>query len=273
MRHAPAEYFPMYKSGDVYIKSELVTPPKHWQLHSHILGPLSSWFARAFRTTSIAEKPSSWFSFTIKEFDGKAQLVQDQATGERPIIEVHDGGIIGGMSIKVETEDETKDDFHDPEKERMCPFPRKTVTPDTTSETDSTDMTSIYNQIFGTFYNIPPLTFKTSIKSTLTHAEALTAIATTLDYRLSTPHILTSTINNTLSQYRQSLFYAIKKDPVRWLLLSMSLQNSSIYTESLIHICVAHPCWPWPTPRSVLPPPPKSCASSSRSPKNWTSSA
>jgi hypothetical protein len=31
------------------------------------------------------------------------------------------------------------------------------------------------------------------------------------------------------------------------------LHNDCIYTEALIHMCGAHPCWPWPTPRSVLP--------------------
>jgi hypothetical protein len=184
--------------------------------------------------------------------------VKDKATGERPVIQNLSGDIFGGMTIKVETEDETKDpiendtvNFDFRQKKRLV-MPKKPSKPEAAPDTDTTDITSIYSQVFGTLYNTPPSIPRTSITATLAHAEALIAVATTLGC-LSNTHILTSTINNTLASYHQPLFHAIKKDPARWLLLSLALQNDSIYTESLIHISGAHPSWTWPTKRSVLP--------------------
>jgi hypothetical protein len=257
MRYAPAEYFPIFKSGDVLIKSNLVSPPKQWQLHSHVLETLSSFFRSAFKWVPTAAQPSPWYSFTIKQVHGKAQLVKDKATGERPVVQDLYDGMFGGMTIKVENEDETKDaigndmiEVH--RQKKHIPHPTKPSNPEAAPKTDTTDMTTIYSQIFGTLYSIPPSIPNTSITATLTHAEALIAVATTLGC-LSNTHILTSTINNTLSSHRQPLFHAIKKDPARWLLLALALQNDNIYTESLIHICGAYPCWPWPTKRTVLP--------------------
>jgi hypothetical protein len=205
------------------------------------------------------EEPSSWFSFTIKEVDGKAELVQGKATGERPVIESLDGGMVGGMCIRVETEDETKDnldhEIFDPEfSKKRKPMHRKTAKPDTISKTNTydIDMTVIFSQIFASFYNIPPSILTFTLPTTLIHAEALITVGTTLSCLTNLP-ILTSTLNATLSQFRQHLFQDVRSDPTRWLLLSLSLTNDNIYTESLIHIAGAHPVWPWATKRSVLP--------------------
>lgn len=71
---------------------------------------------------------------------------------------------------------------------------------------------------------------------------------------LDCTYLISSHVGNALLQYRQTLYKAILTYPPRYLLLSLALKNDSIYTESLIHLIGAYPCWPWPTPRSSFPP-------------------
>ncbi|KAF2868315.1 hypothetical protein BDV95DRAFT_500755 [Massariosphaeria phaeospora] len=54
-------------------------------------------------------------------------------------------------------------------------------------------------------------------------------------------------IDSHLAQYRQELFTAITDDPPSFLLLGMALQNRSIYTECMVHVCGAWPAWPFKT--------------------------
>jgi hypothetical protein len=176
---------------------------------------------------------SAWASYTIEEVDGSILLVQQQATGEKPVIHNVESNIFTNVAIKTEPDDsETKGSF--------------SITPDHDATID------LYNQIFGALYNVPVKFPTDNIAASLTHAEELAKLARDLDCLDNLPN-LTSQLNATLLEHRHSLLRAIKNDPARWLLLSLSLHNESIYTEALIHMSGAHPCWPWPTPRSNLP--------------------
>jgi hypothetical protein len=167
-------------------------------------------------------------SYTIEEVDGKILLVQQQATGERSAIQDANNGTLENIKIKMKNEDlEYKPSFCNP--------------------TDHAATIDLYDQIFSTFYNIPIDLSVVNIAASITHSENLTKTARSLGCLGSLPN-LTSQINAALLQHRHALFRAIKNDPARWLLLSLSLQNDSIYTEALIHMSGAHPCWPCPPP-------------------------
>ncbi|CAN9403414.1 unnamed protein product [Alternaria alternata] len=172
-------------------------------------------------------------AYTIEETDGKILLIQQQVTGERPIIRDTKSDIPSDIAIKVENEDSDSK-------------AAQGITPDRTTIID------MYNQVFSAFYNVAINIPTTNIAASINHSKLLTKIADDLGCLEKLPN-LTSQMNATLFQHRHTLFRAIKNDPARWLLLSLSLKNESIYKESLIHMCGAHPCWPWPTPRSSLP--------------------
>lgn len=105
-----------------------------------------------------------------------------------------------------------------------------------------------YYQIFGVFYSIRPNLSTTDLGSALIQAEELVNVAITLDcLNLVRPYI-----GNTLAQYRQKLFLAVKSDPARWIKLAISIEDTSIYTECLIHLVGAHPNWIWPTSKTSL---------------------
>jgi hypothetical protein len=172
-------------------------------------------------------------AYTIEEVDGKILLTQKEATGEWSIIRDNKSDVLSDIAIKIENEDSDS---------MAAPW----ITPDRTTIID------IYNQVFSAFYNVAINIPTTNIAASINHSEQLTKIADDLGCLEKLPN-LTSQMNATLFQHRHTLFRAIKNDPARWLLLSLSLKNESIYKESLIHMCGAHPCWPWPTPRSSLP--------------------
>jgi hypothetical protein len=172
-------------------------------------------------------------AYTIEEADDKILLIQQQATGEWPIIRDTKSDIPSDVTIKVENEDSDS---------KAAPG----ITPDRTAIVD------MYNQVFSAFYNVAINIPTANIAASINHSEQLTKIADGLGCLENLPN-LTSQMNATLFQHRHTLFRAIKNDPARWLLLSLSLKNESIYKESLIHMCGAHPCWPWPTLRSSLP--------------------
>ncbi|KAF1851016.1 uncharacterized protein K460DRAFT_412639 [Cucurbitaria berberidis CBS 394.84] len=250
MHYAPLEAFPIFQGGDVHVKSSFIDPPKQWRLHSAILARHSPWFARSLQQERRSEDDGpTWFSYTIEEVEGKIGLVRQQITGEQPDIEARDdGGIDLGTAVKVEETDDTILAT----KERPASIPVSGTTRNAThvlSGMNHSSTMAIYSQIFGTFYSIPPSISTASIAVALTQSEQLAEIA----QNLGCLHLITSHIGNALFSYRQSLFSAIKADPARWILLSMLLQNDSIYTEALIHLAGAHPCWPWPTKRTVVP--------------------
>ncbi|KAI4691232.1 uncharacterized protein J4E84_003523 [Alternaria hordeiaustralica] len=231
--HATAESFPIFTTGDIFIKTELVTPPRQWQLHSSILTRFSSWFSRSLSSIMMPTIGPAWASYTIEEIDGKVVLVQQQTTEEKPVISNTGSHHDADVAIKTEHED----------SDSSSPF---SITPDHTA------IIGIYNDLFSAFYNVSINIPTTNIAASLTHSEQLTKLAGDLGCLDNLPN-LRSQINATLLQHRHALLRAIKNDPARWLILSLSLHNESIYTEALIHMSGAHPSWPWPTPCSSLP--------------------
>ncbi|PSN70952.1 hypothetical protein BS50DRAFT_486658, partial [Corynespora cassiicola Philippines] len=106
----------------------------------------------------------------------------------------------------------------------------------------------LYGQVLGAFYNNPPEIPKSDVETTLDYAERIVKVAS----ELGCMHLIRQYLTTALAQYRQALFIAIKDDPARWLQMATSIEDKSIYTESLVHIVGAHPFWPWPTKRAVL---------------------
>ena len=107
----------------------------------------------------------------------------------------------------------------------------------------------MYDQILGSFYSIPLRIPSGTINATLSTCESLVK----LSHSLSSTALISAHISTALYQHRQSLYTAISADPARFLLLAMLLSNNAIFSEALIHIAGAHPCWPWPTKRTCLP--------------------
>ncbi|KAF2026087.1 hypothetical protein EK21DRAFT_103509 [Setomelanomma holmii] len=107
----------------------------------------------------------------------------------------------------------------------------------------------MWSSIFASFYNLPPRIPAENIATTLSTSEQLLKVADALNCT----SLLSASISTALQSHRHALYNVISRDPARFLLLSFSLQNSSIYTGSQIYIIGAYPCWPWPTKRSVLP--------------------
>lgn len=93
---------------------------------------------------------ATWATYTIEEADGKILLIQQQATGERPIIRDTRSDIPRGIAIKVETEDSDS---------KAVPG----ITPDRTTIID------ICNQVFSAFYNVEIDILTTNIAASINH--------------------------------------------------------------------------------------------------------
>lgn len=94
----------------------------------------------------------------------------------------------------------------------------------------------IYDQIFGSYYNIAPDITSTDIERATSEAEELSKLARHLECtHLIAPH------GNALLQYRQVLYEAILDDALRYLLLAIATENDFVYTESLIHLVGTYP--------------------------------
>ncbi|KAF2854346.1 hypothetical protein T440DRAFT_515065 [Plenodomus tracheiphilus IPT5] len=238
--YTATESFPTFKSGDVLIKTELVSPPREWRLQSDVLARHSSWFARSMQGSTPGQSQDFrlWFSYSLEEIDGVVGLVRQPADGEIPPPKRPDGAITNSIVIKAE------------DSEYQLVTSRRSVDP-ICAYTSFAVIVEVYDYILGAFYGILPTDSSNTVNGALVHAEQIVRYATTLDCL----HLIRSHVGNTLLQYRQSLFVAIKHDPARWLILAQALQNDAIYTESLIHLIGAHPSWPWPTERSLLPEP------------------
>jgi len=233
--------FPVFRSGDVVIKSVLGPTPITFQLHSDVLGRHSPWFNKAFQPTDVgAQVPLSW-SFSIEDVKGKVGLVQHHINGNCPVI------LSASQEPVIKTEEMIDDSLsiqssiESPETESAAVAVRRPK---------DCAMIGFYSQVFGAFYNIALSISMNDIRSTLAQSEELIKIAG----NLGCLHLLRPHLGNVFSQYRQNLFISIKSDPPRWILLAMALENPSIYEECLIHLVGAHPTWPWPTKRMVLPP-------------------
>ncbi|KAI8940800.1 hypothetical protein NX059_002063 [Plenodomus lindquistii] len=234
------ECFPNFTNGNVLIATKLASPAREWRLQAEVLVRHSSWFARSMQEACSGQSQDhpSWFSYTLEEVDGVVGLVRQPATGELPPPQLPYDNIASSITIKAEDTDSQPMVLKRPIRP-ICSYTSHAVN------------VEIYNQIFGAFYSIPPLFPSSKVEEALIQAEQIARYATKLDCL----HLIQSHVGNTLLQYRQALFIAIKSDPARWLVLAQALQNDSIYTESLIHLIGAHPSWPWPTEQSTLPEP------------------
>jgi hypothetical protein len=185
MNYAPAEFFPIFKTGDVFIKTELVTPSKQWQLHSNILARFSSWFAESLSSMATSILGAQRASYTIEEVDGKILLVQQQATAERSAIQDANNGTLENIKIKMKNEDlEYKPSFCNP--------------------TDHAATIDLYDQIFSTFYNIPIDLSVVNIAASITHSENLTKTARSLGCLESLPRSMPRFSNTDMPSSAQS---------------------------------------------------------------------
>lgn len=212
------------QSGDIIISTDLTTPPKQWRLQSSVLVRHSTWFARSIRQKQATRNGTTEnYRYIITEVDGQVRLISQDTNADEPTVP----GIAEDESRTrsgVKLEDPIEYAAHEA-------------------------IVEIYDQIFKAFYSFPPDVSATDIKTATIEAEQLTKIA----QDLGCTHLISSHIGNTLLQHRQTLYKAILADPPQYLLLALALQNDFIYTESLIHIIGAYPCWPWPTKASTLP--------------------
>jgi hypothetical protein len=184
----------------------------------------------------------AWHFFLLEERDGDVSLVLQRA---RPVREsANYKNTLNALGVKIETAE-------DAVGHTANPTPPESVDAASTSSRskDHTDIVDQYDQVLGSFYNIPLRIPSGSITATLSYCESLLQIA----QDLGCTQLISAQVSTALQSHRQALYIAIKSDPARWLLLSIALENSAIYTESLIHIVGAHPSWPWPTKRCTLP--------------------
>ena len=105
-----------------------------------------------------------------------------------------------------------------------------------------------YQSLFRIFYNQVPLVSSTDIDQALEQCEKLVAIA----QHYGSLHIIRPYLGNSLAQFRHTLFKGIAKDPPRWMVLAVSLESATIYSEALVHCAGCWPCWPWPTPSTSV---------------------
>jgi hypothetical protein len=205
--------------GDTCISTQLTIPQQQWRLQSSVLARHSVWFKQFIeQQMDDSNKTIENYTFVIMETDGRVKLVsQDRSLSASTASSAREDA-----SLKVENEVETA-------------AYKASV--------------NVYDQLFKAFDGFPPAVSNADIRSTTTEAEQLAKMAQDLEYL----DLISSHIGNTLLQHRQALYKAILADPPRYLLLSLALENDFIYTESLIHMIGAYPCWPWPTPRSSLP--------------------
>jgi hypothetical protein len=186
--------------------------------------------------------------FLLEEHDGTIALVLQNTIPQSRYADSESRT----LAIKVEG---------GPEHSRSVtiPTPPSSETASTSSSSSSpsptcaqphTAVVEIYNQILGSFYSVPLSIPTTTCSDTLTTCESLVEIAASLKCM---PLIAPSVTSALLSHHR-TLFTAISRDPARYLLLALPLRSTALFTDSFTHIIGAHPSWPWPTPRSVLPP-------------------
>jgi hypothetical protein len=254
--YTPTDTYPVFDTGNIFIECHLVTPPKQWRLHNTILDRHSAWLRSAMRTAPRhSEQPHSSLFFLLEEHDGNMTLVLQEGktvpkSNENPSLALQAGA--------TQASPDTEAMLSPPASISSSP-PASTSVSTTVSTTDAihgpdhqiqADIVEAYNQIFGSFYTISLRIPSDSLLATMTTCESLVRIA----HDLACIPLISAQITTALQHHRHALFTAIAFDPARYLLLAMRLENDSIYTESLIHIIGAHPSWPWPTKRSVLPP-------------------
>ncbi|KAF1362063.1 hypothetical protein EJ07DRAFT_175262 [Lizonia empirigonia] len=221
-QNIPIDSFPVFASGDVFIRTDLVSSTKYWQLHSVVLARHSPWFAESLQP-SLGMLDTAWYLYIIKEVGGKVELTRQVTEGGAPNFSIlQNDNTTNTINVKSEGTEED-------------------APPEAAAD--------IYNMIFGAFYNVIPQIAANNIKVAMSKVEELVGVAR----HLGCTHLVTSHIGNALVQHRQSLYRDILADAPRYLLLSLALENVFFYTEALIHLVGAYPSWPWPSERTALP--------------------
>lgn len=112
----------------------------------------------------------------------------------------------------------------------------------------ATNLLQAYNNLFLAYYNLSPKLCIDDINIALSQGESLIRIAE----GHNSINTIRAYVGHSLSQYRRELYTSIAKDPPRWLRISIPLQSTAIFTESIIHVVGCWPSWPWPTKRTCL---------------------
>ncbi|KAF3049377.1 hypothetical protein E8E11_008340 [Didymella keratinophila] len=209
----------MCKHGDTLTRTQLKTPQKQWQLQSSVLALHSIWFKQSVEQQKTASNGAiEEYTFVIMEVDGQARLgAQDRSLNVSTASRV-------GEDARIKVEDVVEAAAHEA-------------------------IDNVYDQIFKTFDGLAPSIANNNIKTATIGAEQLAKVA----QDLGCVHLISVHIGNALFQYSQTHYKAFLADPPRYLLLPIALENDFIYTESLIHMIGAYPCWPWSTGRATFP--------------------
>jgi hypothetical protein len=217
-----------------------VSPPKQWQLHGSVLSRHSSSLKNIIeQSTRNSECFRAWQFFLLEEIDGKIALVLQKAMPKSQ-----------GPAIKLEGLPDAFQSMAIPTPPSSEASSTSTPSPTPTREQPHAAIVEIYNQIFGSFYSVPVTIPTTTFSDTLTTCESLVKIAS----GLKCMPLIAPSVTSALLSHHRILFKNISQDPARYLLLALPLRSTALFTDSLTHIIGAHPSWPWPTPRSVLPP-------------------
>lgn len=98
-----------------------------------------------------------------------------------------------------------------------------------------------FDNLFRTFYNMPPNIDNNNINKALKQAETLINNAMVFgSLKVVRPHL-----NACMLQYGGDIYKAVLQDPPRWLLLSIHLKSAPIFKEAIIHIVGKWPYWDW----------------------------
>jgi hypothetical protein len=220
----------VFRTGNVLIKYNLITPPKQWQLHGAILKRHSAWIRRAMHVDAPNKQYfHNWLFFILEEHEREVVLVLQEV---EPISHGD-----GEQSFTIQTAQDNQ--------AVVVPTPPASASGSAASseschgdETKYANTVDIYNQIPSSFYAIPLRIPSDTISTTLSFCESLVKISHSPN---CTP-LISTPISTALHGHRQSLYTSISSDSARWLLFSILLEDSAIYTEALIHIIGAHLC-------------------------------
>jgi hypothetical protein len=94
------------------------------------------------------------------------------------------------------------------------------------------ELCEAYNNLFMIFYSKPPVISTISIAIALKQCEDLISVAKPLG---SLP-VIRPYLGNAICRFGKQLFLAIAAEPFRWLELSMILESTVVFKESMIHI-------------------------------------
>jgi hypothetical protein len=211
-----ADMYPVFASGNMNVRMNVMNWTNHWQLHASTASRVSTWFARSVREQDDMTIETS-YTYIIEEKDDHISL-----------------------TLQISRVNELRSPPYDE---------RDSLTINFKDQEERDSILRAYTQIFDAFYNIAPQLSSTDIKAATTQAEHTVSVA----QKLGCITLISHYISNALLQHRQALYKAILMDAPRYLLLSLSLENTFIYTEAMIHLIGAYPCSPWPTPHTALP--------------------